>query len=395
MRSYIVLAALGLLAGCSSKAPEPAAKAEPEPAADVKAQAAGLVLTPDAQQKTGIVVEPVQLERVNEALSATGELTVNQERTWSVGSHIDGRIVSVHANAGDVVKESFVLARIHSHDVHESRANYRKARDELARAQSAARLARTLRDRAVRLFELKAGSKQDVEVAEGQVREAATAVKNAETELQRARVHITEYLDVALDSDEDEVPIKAPASGLVVDRKVSAGTAVQQGQEVFRITDPSALWMIANVAEADLAQLRVGQAARVLVRAYPDRVFPGRILRLGEALDPTTRTLQVRVLVPNAGGLLKPEMYATAEIERQSTREALYVPEDAVQELNGSRVVFVRTAPDRFEARPIEVARTLGRRVEVANGLKAGEPIAVKGTFILKSHLLRSSMEEE
>lgn len=394
MRYYVVLATLGLIAGCSSKAPETAAKAESEPAAEVKAQAAGLVLTPDAQRKTGIAVESVQLELVNEALSATGELTVNQERTWTVGSHIDGRIVSIHANAGDVVKEGFVLARIHSHDVHESRANYRKARDELGRAQSAARLARTLRDRAARLFELKAGSKQDVEVAEGQMREAETAVRNAETELQRARVHITEYLDVALDSDEDEVPIKAPASGLVVDRKVSAGTAVQQGQEVFRLTDPSALWMIANVAEADLAQLRVGQSVRVLVRAYPDRAFPGRILRLGEALDPTTRTLQVRVSVPNSGGLLKPEMYATAEIERKSTRHALYIPEDALQDLNGSRVVFVRTAADRFEPRPVDIARTLGGRLEVANGLKAGEQIAVKGTFILKSHLLRSSMEE-
>lgn len=395
MRYLVVLAALGLLTGCSSKAPEAAAKADPEPAAEAKAEAAGLVLTTDAQRKTGIVVEPVQFELVNEALSATGELTVNQERTWTVGSHIDGRVVSVHGNVGDVVKEGFVLARIHSHDVHESRANHRKASDELARAQSAARLARTLRDRAARLFELKAGSKQDVDIAEGQVREAETAVRNAETELQRARVHITEYLDVDLDSDEDQVPIKAPASGLVIDRKVSVGTAVQQGQEMFRITDPSSLWMIANVAEADLAQLRVGQAVRVLVRAHPGRVFPGRILRLGEALDPTTRTLQVRVLMPNPGGLLKPEMYATAEIERQSTRQALYVPEDAVQDLSGSRVVFVRTAPDRFESRPIDVARTLGGRVEVANGLKAGEQIAVKGTFILKSQLLRSSMEEE
>ena len=161
------------------------------------------------------------------------------------------------------------------------------------------------------------------------------------------------------------------------------------------MTDPSSLWMIAKVAEGDLAQLRAGQPVKVLVRAHPGRTFSGKILRLGEALDPTTRTLQVRVLVPNPGGLLKPEMYATAEIERSSSRQALYVAEGAVQDLHGSRVVFVRTAPDRFEARPIDAVRTLNGRVEVAAGLKPGDLVAVKGSFILKSQLLRSSMEEE
>jgi cobalt-zinc-cadmium efflux system membrane fusion protein len=139
----------------------------------------------------------------------------------------------------------------------------------------------------------------------------------------------------------------------------------------------------------------VGQTVRVLVRAYPERAFPGRILRLGEELDPTTRTLKVRVLVPNQGGLLKPEMYATAEIERAGSRSALFVPEAAAQDLNGNRVVFVKTGADRFEARPIQVARVSDGKMEVTNGLKAGDQVAVKGSFILKSQLLRSSMESE
>ena len=152
---------------------------------------------------------------------------------------------------------------------------------------------------------------------------------------------------------------------------------------------------MANVSEGDLAYLRIGQPVRVLVRAYPDRVFRGRILRLGEELDATTRTLKVRVLVPNQGGLLKPEMYATAEIERAASRGALYVPESAIQDLNGNRVVFVQLGPDRFEARAIEIAGTANGLSEVTRGLKAGERVAVKGSFVLKSQLLRASMEEE
>jgi cobalt-zinc-cadmium efflux system membrane fusion protein len=105
--------------------------------------------------------------------------------------------------------------------------------------------------------------------------------------------------------------------------------------------------------------------------------------------------LQVRVLVENAAGMLKPEMFAAAEIRRGGSRETLFVPEGAAQELNGARVVFVRTGADRFEPRPIEVRRTLNGMMEVANGVRPGDAVVVKGSFVLKSQLLKSSLEEE
>ena len=394
MKYVALLATTALLTGCSgTKAPEPA-RTRTE-AQEAKPRTGQIVLPPEAQRSSGIAVEAVQLESVSEVLSATGELTVNEDSTWIVGSHIEGRVVSVHANPGDFVAKGFVLARMHSHEVHDARANYRRARDEVARARAAARQAATLRDRAARLLDLKAGSRQDLELAEAHVREAEATSRNADTELERIRVHITEYIQVSLDEKDENVPIASPARGLVLERKVSPGTVVQPGQEAFRMTDPSSLWMIAKVAEGDLDQLRAGQPVTVLVRAHPGRTFRGRILRLGEALDPTTRTLQVRVLVPNPGGLLKPEMYATAEIQSSSSRKALYVAESAVQDLHGSRVVFVRTAADQFEARPIDAVRTLNGRVEVGAGLRPGDQVAVKGSFILKSQLMRSSMEVE
>jgi membrane fusion protein, heavy metal efflux system len=399
VRYMAAIALAVLLAGCSHDEP---AKSEAKAGAPAEAKKKpGEVTIAEASQKTaGIEIEAIQPSSVSESITATGELTVNEDRTWSVGSHIEGRVMMVSAKPGDMVKQGSVLARMHSHQVHDARADYRRASDELARARAAALQAERIRDRASRLLELKAASKQDVELAQGQVRDAEAAVRNAQTEVDRVRTHITEYLDVSVaDEDksagEDHVPIKAPASGLVTERKASAGTVVTAGQEMFRITDPSSLWMMANVAESDLQHLRVGQPVRVLVRAYPERAFPGRILRLGEELDPTTRTLKVRVLVPNQGGLLKPEMYATAEIERAGSRSALFVPEAAAQDLNGNRIVFVRTGADRFEARPIQVARVSDGKMEVTNGLKPGDRVAVKGSFILKSQLLRSSMESE
>lgn len=393
------IALAALLAGCSHDEPAKA-DATPGARAETKKNPGELTMAETAQKAAGVAVESLQPSSVSESITATGELTVNEDRTWTVGSHIEGRVVTVSAKPGDLVKQGAVLARMHSHEVHDSRADFRRASDELVRARAAALQATRLRDRAARLLELKAASKQDVELAEGQLREAEAAVRNAKTELERVRTHITEYLEVTVseegrDAGEDHVPIKAPASGLVTERKASAGTVVTSGQEMFRITDPSSLWMTANVAESDLQHLRVGQSVRVLVRAYPEHSFPGRILRLGEELDPTTRTLKVRVLVPNAGGLLKPEMYASAEIARAGSRSALFVPESAAQDLNGNRVVFVQTGADRFEARPIQVARVTDGRMEVSNGLKAGDRVAVKGSFLLKSQLLRSLMEQE
>ena len=396
------IAAIGLamlLAGCTGNQ-TPVAEPKAEAPAEPKKKAGEVVIAEAAQKTAGIEVQTVQPSSVSEMITATGALTENEERTWTVGSHIEGRVVSVLAKPGDFVKEGAVLARLHSHEVHDSRSDFRRAGDELTRARAAALQATRIRDRAARLLDLKAASKQDLELAEGQLREAEIAVRNAQTELERVRTHITEYLDVTVQAEgkdvgEDHVPVKAPASGMVIERKASAGTVVTSGQEMFRITDPSSLWMIANVSEADLAHLRVGQSARVLVRAYPDRAFPGRILRLGEELDPTTRTLRVRVLVPNQGGLLKPEMYATTQIERAGSRSAVFIPEAAVQDLSGNRVVFVRIGPDRYEARPVEVGPVLDGRLEVKNGVKPGDQVAVRGSFILKSQLLRSSMEEE
>jgi len=101
------------------------------------------------------------------------------------------------------------------------------------------------------------------------------------------------------------------------------------------------------------------------------------------------------VAVPNADGRLKPEMFATAEIERGLTREALFVPESAAQEVNGQRVVFVRKSARAFEPRPIQVARTEAGQMEVTEGLRPGDQVVVRGSFLLKSQLLKKSLEQE
>jgi cobalt-zinc-cadmium efflux system membrane fusion protein len=177
----------------------------------------------------------------------------------------------------------------------------------------------------------------------------------------------------------------------VMERNASAGTVVSVGDPVVTVTDLSSLWLIAAVNEADLSHVRIGQAVKITVRAYPDRIFPGKVFQLGEHMDPQTRTLQVRVLVANTQSLLKPEMFATADFAGQGERSIIHVPESAVQEIDGKTVVFVGTQTGSFTRREVKVGARVDRQVEILSGLEPGTPVVVNGAVLLKSQLLKGS----
>lgn len=403
MKYFVILATI--LAGTACSRTKPAASAPAEPAkAAVPAQIA-VVLEPAAQKEAGIVLEQAAYRSLPEVLRATARLTNDENRTWRVGAITEGRIVQVAANPGDTIRTGQIMARMHSHDIHESRAEYRKAVNELARAKNVAAFARSVRDRARRLYDIKAGSLEQFEHSDTELRNAETAVTNAGFELERTRTHLVEFLGIPADftdhgspthnDNDDFIPVKSPANGVVLVRNVTPGTVVTPANDLFIVSDLAGLWAMAEVNEEYLPKLRAGMPVRIFVQAYGTRAFSGRIARLGESLDPATRTVKVRVDVPNPAGLLKPEMYASTEIALGGSESAVFVPEEATQEVRGQTVVFVRTGENRFEARPIQTGRTLDGDVEIVRGLKAGETVAARGTFILKSEFLKASLAEE
>ena len=397
MNSAKIVAVLLLVTGCSK---QPEAKVEAQSKEDAKPPAGSVKLDAEAQKQVGIVVAALEPRNIAEAIPANGQLAVNEDQTWHVGAVVDGKVTQTLVKVGDTVRAGQVLAYIHSHAVHDSRASYQQAQAELDRARSALVQAKRSRDRATRLLVLQAVSQEQHEQAESEVRTAESAVRKAEADQQKERTHLTEVLEVSLDaesgehrgSDDDGVPIKAPAAGTVFRREISLGSVMTAGAAAFTITNTSSLWLIAAVNEADLAEIQPGQSVEVTVKAYPDRLFHGRVLKLGEEMDPVTRTLKVRVLVPNAGSLLKPEMFATVSILRKNSRSALFVPEAAIQELNGQRVVFVRKTGAVFEPRALQTGQAVNGTVEVTGGLSASDQIVIKGSFLVKSQILKSSL---
>lgn len=397
----ILLAALWA-PGCSKDAhPAPAATA----ATGAQAER-GVVLDAAARKQAGIVIELVRVRSLPQVLRASGRVALNENQTWRVGAVTEGRIVHVYANAGDAVKQGEVLARMHSHMIHEGRADYRRSIAELSRLKAMEIYATRARDRARRLYDLKAASLAQVEQAEAEYRNAQTAVSNANIEVERTRRHLVEFLQIPADAPEhapgeehdgeqDLIPIRSPAGGVLITRNVTLGTVVQPSTDLFVISDLANLWTIAAVNEEHLAKLRVGAPVKVYVQAYPDRPFAGRIGKIGEELEPTTRTVKVRVDLPNPGGKLKPEMYATSEIALGGSEPAIFIPQEAPQEVSGETVVFVWTEPDRFEVRPVQPGRVMNGEREIVAGLRSGDQIVTQGSFVLKSQLLKSTAGQE
>jgi membrane fusion protein, heavy metal efflux system len=393
--------------GCGRKEP-PAPATVPVAAGTPQKEFAAVVMDPAIQKSAGITVEAAPVRSMPQTVRATARLSNDENQTWRVGAITDGRIVRVFANPGDTVGRGAVLARMHSHDIHESRASYQKAQMELARARTEEAYATRARDRALRLYELKAGSLEQAEHAETELKNAQTMVSSAGVEVERTKGHLTEFLGISADTpphpgplphgEDDEVefiPVTAPAAGTVLSRGVTPGTVVTPANDLFVISNLASLWAIAEVNEEYLARLRPGMTARIYVQSYGREAFVGRIGKLGESFDPTTRTVKVRIDLPNRRARLKPEMYATAEIEVGSSQPAIFVPQGATQELRGETVVFVQTAPDRFEVRPLELGRVLDGAFEVLGGLKAGESIVTRGAFVLKSEFLKAAMAGE
>jgi cobalt-zinc-cadmium efflux system membrane fusion protein len=390
---FTILLSCALLESCTSKS---------APVTGMETPAAlprDVAVDSKTQQQLGVEVEPAVARSVAASITANGRLQLNEDRTWHVGAVIEGRIVAVPVHLGDVVSEGQVIAQMHSHEVHDSRANRRQALAEIERVKVLAEQALRVRDRTKRLFDLKAASREQLEAADTQYRSAQLSILNAQAEVDKTEAHLTEFLDVPLQdtgraektgADADRVPIKAPASGTVIDRQANIGTVVSTGDPVLTISDLSSLWFIAAVNEADLSQIRRGQAVRTAVRAYPDKTFPGRVFQLGERLDPHTRAVQVRVLVLNPNGLLKPDMFATADFTPQDPRRVVHVPESAIQEFKGKSIVFVRTPGGTFTAKHVRAGARVDRQVEILSGIEPGTPVVTNGALLLKAQLLKS-----
>ena len=389
---------MGLLGGCKG-----AGKAPDAPVAgEAKAQAAEAteVVLPVAEQTGVITVAKVTRSEEPETLTFPGKIVLPDNETWRVGVLSSGRVEQVYANLGDYVKKGTVLARMHSHDVHDARAAYAMAKSDETRANAAERMAQASYDRVQRLYMLKAASVEQVELARQELVNTMAELENARTDVQRNKTHLEDNLGIPAEVPEGNgkgyselIPILAPASGYILQKSVTPGTTVTPGTDAFVLGNLKQLWMLAAVGQESIAKVKTGQSAQVSLPGIPGQRFAGTVTNLGQAFDPTTRRLQIRIQLEGSSELLHPEMLANVEIEAGTKHPVMLVDSSAVQQVNGQDVVFVRQAPDRFAVRAVRLGAAIHGRPTVVEGLQPGEEIVTRGGFLLKSQLLKSAMQ--
>lgn len=375
----------------STKPEAQAAKPAPEPSAE------GLIELSAAAIKAGqIEYSEVADYPFRSRLEVNGRLAVNEDNTARVGTIVTGRVTRVLATVGDTVRKGQPLIYIHSHELLTARADADKARALVIEREKSLSYARAELDRASRLLEARAISKKEQATAAANVVALTAELDQAKAELTRASEWL-EHLTVPHDSH-DDIVIYSPMNGVVLKRNVTIGTVVNEATDLMSIANMETLWAIAEVPQHQAARVRPGQSVEFRVSAFGDNRFSGRIVHLGEILNPETRTVSVRCLVNNPRGTLRPEMFATITIDsgtQTDQKGSLAVPAEAVQDLRGAKMVFVVVRDGVFDKRTVEVGREQDGKVEILAGLKAGERIVSHGGFFIKSEMLKSSMAEE
>jgi cobalt-zinc-cadmium efflux system membrane fusion protein len=207
----------------------------------------------------------------------------------------------------------------------------------------------------------------------------------------------------ALRPDANEAPhraashstLRAPFAGVVTKFDVAVGEVVDTEKELFTVADISTVWVLADVYEKDLAKITRDGSVAVKVDAYPDRTFTGRITHVSDLIDPATRAAKVRCVVDNRDGALKLDMFAKVTLGTVEERQAMTVPVDAVQLVDNQPLVFVRQSATRFERKNVQVGRRTEGLVEILGGLADGQAVVGKGSFYLKTALLRERIGDE
>ncbi len=186
--------------------------------------------------------------------------------------------------------------------------------------------------------------------------------------------------------------VKAPIDGVITERKSTAGQTITKDTPLYVISDPTDLWVLAQIKERDVGQVKAGQDAVFSVLSYPDEKFGGRVALIGSSLDQQSRTLEVRIETRNEDGRLKPGMFADVEITTTVVSGALLIPDAAVQTMGDEPVVFVPLGESKFQKRGVKLGAREGSDVQVLSGLQEGEKVATEGSFILKSQMLKGEM---
>jgi membrane fusion protein, copper/silver efflux system len=341
----------------------PVYEGEPETSGQIR-------VNPEKIQKLGVKTETVATRTLIRSIRALGSIQVDERRIHAVTPKFEGWIQHLYANAtGQAVKRGQPLLEIYSPELMIAQQEYLIARQGQQALQ------------------------------QGSIQARGTAEHLVENALQRLR-----YWDIApaqlkrLQNQEktlDTLPLLAPVNGVVLEKPAQEGMRFMPGELLFRIADLSSVWLIVEVFEQDIGSIRAGQAVQVLINAYPDKLFRGKVGFIYPTLVADTRTVKVRIELPNGEGLLKPGLYGSvtlAALENNNPR--LAVPDSAIIDSGTRQIVLLKRGDGQFEPRVVKLGLQADGYREVMEGLKAGDEVVTRANFLIDAESnLKSALD--
>lgn len=360
-------------------------------------------MQPDAQKNIGLQTATVETRPLIQQVQTTGSVGPNETRVAEVRPLATGRVLNVYVRLGERVQAGQRLATYDNVELGELTGQVDVARANLRKANTDSEVTKRSVERAQNLVGLGALAQAELERRRAEFSSSLASIDTQKAELAKIdeKLHRFGLSDPEIQKLESRAEghrevsrttITAPFSGVITKYEVAIGEFVDTSRALFTVADLSTVWVQANVYEKDIALVQQDSTVKVTVDAYPQRAFQGRITYISDVLDPKTRTARVRCEVSNPERLLKLDMFATIELPSPRKRDTRMVPSAAIQQIDDRPIVFVPKDAQTFERRNIKLGERAANWVEVTEGVQAGERVVTKGSFQLKSILLREQI---
>ena len=318
-----------------------------------------------------IVIDTVKNERVKGTITLNAKITAEEDKYVEVFPLVGGNVTSVNVESGDYVKKGDVLAVIHSGEVADMERQLTEAQGDVAQARKNLEVQKDM-------YAAKLSSDRDL--------------LTAQKELQKVEANLTrteELFKIYNTGKKSDYIVTAPITGFIIDKKINHDMLLRSdnAQNIFTIAQIDEVWVVANVYESDISRITEGMDAVIRTLSYPDKLFTGKVDKIFNILDPQTKTLRIRIRLPNPGFMLKPEMVATVTVYYNEAQNYPAVPSSSVVFDKSKNFVMIFHDRSKVETREITIYKSTNDKTYISSGVKEGERVISKNTLYIYDEL--------
>jgi len=341
------------------------------------------------------------LQNTSSQITLPGSLSLNSNKTAHITSFVHGQISALSADLGQKVRQRQTIVTINSPDFGKAQADFLQTRAALKHSQQEYERAKMLREEKAieeREYLRRKAEYEKLSTEYGALGSAlhSYGITHEQIDELIAKCDALEYEEYKCEIADTNLPIRSPIAGTVIFRDAIIGAHIEPENILFTVSDLGTLWAILDAYEKDIPYISKDSTVHILSPLYPEKEFLGKITYISETIDRKLRTVKIRVEIPNGEGLLKPNMYIQGVVEnRAKTKDVLTVPEEAIQNMDGEKIVFVMESRGVFAARHVQIGNKIGDRRVIMEGLKSGDYLVLKGAFTIKTEITKGTFTHQ